>query len=45
VVLNVGGNKFRLITAIKYHRRTVYVLKVMTHKRYETEDWRIECHC
>ena len=45
VVFNVGGNKFRLITAIKYTRRTVYVLKVMTHKQYDTEDWRNECHC
>ena len=45
VVFNIGGNKFRLITAIKYQRRTVYVLKVMTHKQYDTEDWLNECHC
>ena len=45
VVFNVGGNKFRLITAIKYQRRTVYVLKIMTHKKYDTEDWKNECNC
>ena len=45
VVFNVGGNKFRLITAIKYQRHTVYVLKIMTHKQYDTEDWENECHC
>lgn len=45
VVFNVGGNKFRLITAVKYQRRTVYVLKVMTHGKYDTEEWRNECHC
>jgi mRNA interferase HigB len=45
VVFNVGGNKFRLITAIKYQRGTVYVLKIMTHKQYNTEDWEHECHC
>jgi hypothetical protein len=23
----------------------VFVLKIMTHKQYDTEDWKNECHC
>jgi mRNA interferase HigB len=45
MVFNIGGNKYRIIAAIKYHRRTVYVLRVLTHKQYDTEDWIHGCHC
>ena len=35
VVFNIGGNKYRLITAIHYNRRQVFVMKFPTHAEYE----------
>jgi mRNA interferase HigB len=34
-VFDVGGNKFRVITAIHYNRERVYVRKVLTHADYD----------
>jgi mRNA interferase HigB len=34
-VFNVGGNKVRLIAAIHYNRRKVYVRSVLTHTEYD----------
>jgi len=39
-VFNVGGNKFRLVTAIHYNRQIVYVMRVYTHKEYDATNWR-----
>ncbi len=36
VVFNIGGNKYRLVAAIHYNRRKVYVREVFTHAAYET---------
>ena len=33
-VFNVGGNKYRLITKIKYEKATVFVRAVLTHRVY-----------
>lgn len=33
-VFNIGGNKFRLITAIHYNTQTLYVRKFWTHAEY-----------
>jgi len=35
-------NNFRLITAIHYNRRTVFVLRVLTHADYSRGDWHKE---
>ena len=35
VVFNIGGNKYRLITRIRYATQKVFVLKVMTHREDE----------
>lgn len=40
-VFNVGGNKFRLIVAIHYNRRKVYIRHVLTHAEYDRGGWRI----
>lgn len=40
-VFNIGGNKFRLIAAIHYNRRKVYVRHVLTHAEYDRNSWRI----
>lgn len=38
---NIGGNKFRLIAAIHYNRRKVYIRHVLTHAEYDRDTWRI----
>ena len=39
-VFNVGGNKVRLIAAIHYNRRKVYIRAVLTHTEYDEERWK-----
>ncbi len=44
-VFNIGGNKYRLITRILYSSQKVFILRVMTHKQYDKENWKTECGC
>ena len=39
-VFNVCGNGFRLITAIHYDTRKVFVLNFLTHSEYSKNTWR-----
>jgi mRNA interferase HigB len=39
-VFNIGGNKYRLIVDIRYDRRKVYILHVLTHAEYNRNDWK-----
>lgn len=39
-VFNVGGNKVRLIAAIHYNRKKVYIRAVLTHKEYDEGKWK-----
>jgi mRNA interferase HigB len=39
-VFNIGGNKARLITAIHYNRRKVYIRAVLTHEEYDQNQWK-----
>ena len=39
-VFNISGNKVRLITAIHYNRKKVYIRAVLTHKEYDAEKWK-----
>ena len=39
-VFNIGGNKVRIIAAIHYNRKKVYIRAVLTHKEYDTEKWK-----
>jgi mRNA interferase HigB len=39
-IFNVGGNNFRLITAIHYDRGKVFVLNFLTHAEYSREQWK-----
>ncbi len=41
-VFNIGGNKFRLIAAIHYNTKIVYVRYVLTHKEYDKEIWKVK---
>jgi mRNA interferase HigB len=45
VVFNIGGNKYRLITRIRYPAQKVFVLMVMTHSEYGEDKWKDECGC
>lgn len=39
-VFNIGGNKVRLIAAIHYNRRKIYVRAVLTHADYDEGRWK-----
>ena len=39
-VFNIGGNKVRLIAAIHYNRKKIYIRAVLTHKEYDERKWR-----
>jgi mRNA interferase HigB len=39
-VFNIGGNKYRLITAIHYNTGVVFVLMVLTHAEYSRDKWK-----
>ena len=39
-VFNVGGNKVRVIAAIHYNRRKVYIRAVLTHAEYDEQRWK-----
>jgi mRNA interferase HigB len=39
-VFNIGGNKVRLITAVQYNRKKIYILYVLTHDEYNKERWK-----
>ncbi len=39
-VFNIGGNKVRLIAAIHYNRKKVYIRAVLTHSEYDTGKWK-----
>jgi mRNA interferase HigB len=46
VVFNIiGGNKYRLVTRPLYSSQKVFVLKVMTHTKYDNNKWQEECGC
>ena len=39
-VFNIGGNKVRLIAAIHYNRRKIYIRAVLTHAEYDEGRWK-----
>jgi len=39
-VFNVGGNKVRLIAAIHYNRKRIYIRWVLTHREYDQGRWK-----
>lgn len=39
-VFNIGGNKVRLIAAIHYNRKKVYIRAVLTHSEYDEGKWK-----
>jgi len=41
-VFNIGGNKARLIAALHYNRRRVYIRAVLTHAEYDAGKWKLK---
>jgi len=39
-VFNISGNMFRLIAAIHYNRRILYIREILTHAEYNKNKWR-----
>jgi mRNA interferase HigB len=39
-VFNIGGNKARLIAAVHYNRRAIYIRAVLTHREYDEGKWK-----
>jgi len=39
-VFNIAGNKVRLIAALHYNRRKIYIRAVLTHSEYDQEKWK-----
>lgn len=39
-VFDIGGNKFRLVAFVSYAKGKVYILRVMTHKEYDSGNQR-----
>lgn len=39
-IFNISGNKYRLIAAIHYNRRKVFVRAVLTHAVYDRGGWK-----
>jgi len=38
-IFNIGGNKYRLIAAIHYNRKKVYIRHILTHAEYDLGRW------
>ena len=39
-VFDIAGNHYRLVAAVHYNRRRVYVRHVLTHVEYDRGNWR-----
>ena len=39
-IFNIGGNKFRMVTAIHYNVRRIFVLRIFTHQEYDRDPWK-----
>lgn len=39
-VFNIGGNRVRLIAAIHYNRKKIYIRAVLTHAEYDQSRWK-----
>jgi mRNA-degrading endonuclease HigB of HigAB toxin-antitoxin module len=40
IVFNIARTRYRLITAIHYNMRKVFVLRFLTHAKYDRETWK-----
>ncbi len=45
VVFNIAGNKYRLVTRIRFLAHKVFTLRIMTHEEYDGQKWKTDCGC
>ena len=45
VIFDIGGNKFRLITKIRYQKKRIYIRFVLNHSDYDKDFWKQDCEC
>jgi mRNA interferase HigB len=41
-IFNIAGNHHRLITAIHYNTRSIFILNILTHSDYSKNRWKNE---
>lgn len=41
-VLNIKGNKYRLITSINHGKQIIYIKYVLTHADYDKDNWKYD---
>ena len=39
-IFNISGNKYRLIAAMHYNTKIVYIRDILSHKEYDKNKWR-----
>jgi mRNA interferase HigB len=39
-IFDIGGNKYRVLAHVDYHRQTVLIAAVMDHKEYDRGSWK-----
>jgi mRNA interferase HigB len=44
-VFNIGGNKYRLITKIRFDRQVLYIRFILPHGDYDKGGWKNDCGC
>jgi mRNA interferase HigB len=42
IVFNIRGGNYRMITAIHYNTRRVFMLRFLTHRQYDLQRWKRE---
>ena len=42
VVFNIGGNEFRLLSAVHFNTGMVFALRCLTHAEYSQDQWKNE---
>lgn len=42
-VFNIGGNKYRLISKIRYKNQIIYIRFILTHADYDKGEWKSGC--
>ena len=40
VVFDIGGNRYRLIAAMSFSRRVLFIRAILTHKEYVKGAWK-----